>query len=122
VEQTTAANIYALGDCAQGTVLNSLIVVEFVHFTSDHLFFCCVISFRFISIIGVPELTPVAIRSGVLLARRLAEVSSEKMNYKTVPTTVFTPIEYGTVGLTEEEGVISFPTIFISMICFFVHD
>lgn len=27
------------------------------------------------------------------------------MDYKTVPTTVFTPIEYGAVGLSEEEAI-----------------
>lgn len=53
---------------------------------------------------GVPELTPVAIRAGKLLARRLAGTSSETMNYRLIPTTVFTPIEYGTIGLPEEEA------------------
>jgi thioredoxin reductase (NADPH) len=61
----------------------------------------------------VPELTPVAIRSGVLLARRLAGTSNEKMNYKSIPTTIFTPIEYGTVGLSEEEG--TNPCYFLNM-------
>lgn len=88
-EQTTASSIYALGDCAQGQYYH------FLHFLLIYL--DC-------SHAGVPELTPVAIRSGVLLARRLAHVSNVKMNYKTIPTTVFTPIEYGTIGLSEEEG------------------
>uniref|UniRef100_A0A8C2IPA7 thioredoxin-disulfide reductase (NADPH) n=1 Tax=Cyprinus carpio TaxID=7962 RepID=A0A8C2IPA7_CYPCA len=41
---------------------------------------------------GRPELTPTAIKAGRLLARRL------------VATTVFTPLEYGCVGLSEEEA------------------
>lgn len=81
---------------------------------------------------GCPELTPVAIRAGRLLARRImqkvlpvegedsdATVTAEDtatgsgsaalsdplalaMDYGTVPTTVFTPMEYGCVGLSEE--------------------
>jgi len=49
-----------------------------------------------------PELTPVAIMAGKLLARRLFDDSKELMDYKKVATTVFTPLEYGTVGLSEE--------------------
>lgn len=51
---------------------------------------------------GNLELTPVAIKSGALLAGRFAGVKNELMDYKNVATTVFTPIEYGTIGLTEE--------------------
>ncbi|XP_051922972.1 thioredoxin reductase 2, tandem duplicate 2 [Hippocampus zosterae] len=53
---------------------------------------------------GRPELTPTAIKAGKLLARRLAGHSTELMNYDNVPTTVFTPLEYGCVGLSEEEA------------------
>ncbi|KAI1901079.1 hypothetical protein AGOR_G00056440 [Albula goreensis] len=53
---------------------------------------------------GRPELTPVAIKAGKLLARRLFSPSTELMNYDNVPTTVFTPLEYGCVGLPEEEA------------------
>ncbi|KAL0979214.1 hypothetical protein UPYG_G00182220 [Umbra pygmaea] len=53
---------------------------------------------------GRPELTPTAIKAGKLLARRLAGQTSELMNYDSVPTTVFTPLEYGCVGLAEEEA------------------
>lgn len=48
------------------------------------------------------ELTPVATRAGKLLARRMFRVSLEHMDYENVPTTVFTPIEYGFVGMSEE--------------------
>nr|XP_055054521.1 thioredoxin reductase 2, tandem duplicate 2 [Misgurnus anguillicaudatus] len=53
---------------------------------------------------GRPELTPTAIRAGKLLARRLAGQSTELMNYENVATAVFTPLEYGSVGLSEEEA------------------
>ncbi|EPY90145.1 thioredoxin reductase 2, mitochondrial precursor [Camelus ferus] len=54
---------------------------------------------------GRPELTPTAIMAGRLLARRLCGQSSDLMDYDNVPTTVFTPLEYGCVGLSEEEAV-----------------
>merc|ERR1712165_393916 len=53
---------------------------------------------------GCPELTPVAIQAGISLSRRLFGGSKEPMDYKKVCTTVFTPIEYGTVGYSEEEA------------------
>uniref|UniRef100_A0A8C8BC37 Thioredoxin reductase 2 n=1 Tax=Otus sunia TaxID=257818 RepID=A0A8C8BC37_9STRI len=54
---------------------------------------------------GRPELTPTAIAAGKLLAQRLFGESSELMDYDNVPTTVFTPLEYGCVGLSEEMAV-----------------
>ncbi|XP_071504045.1 thioredoxin reductase 2, mitochondrial-like [Diadema antillarum] len=51
------------------------------------------------------ELTPVAIRAGKLLAHRLFGGSSEVMNYEQIATTVFTPLEYSSVGLSEEKAV-----------------
>lgn len=51
---------------------------------------------------GGLELTPVAIRAGEMLARRLFAGSTEQMDYVNVPTTVFTPFEYGAVGYSEE--------------------
>ncbi|KAM7331401.1 hypothetical protein ACRRTK_008109 [Alexandromys fortis] len=54
---------------------------------------------------GRPELTPTAIKAGKLLAQRLFGKSSALMDYSNVPTTVFTPLEYGCVGLSEEEAV-----------------
>ncbi|CAK9820445.1 Thioredoxin reductase 1, mitochondrial [Anthophora plagiata] len=52
-----------------------------------------------------PELTPVAIHAGRLLARRLFGNSTEQMDYINVATTVFTPLEYGCVGLSEEAAI-----------------
>ncbi|CAG5011480.1 unnamed protein product [Parnassius apollo] len=49
-----------------------------------------------------PELTPVAIHAGRLLARRLFAGASQHMDYENVATTVFTPLEYGCVGISEE--------------------
>ena len=54
---------------------------------------------------GNPELTPVAVKQGVLLADRLFAGSSKQMDYNLIPTTVFTPLEYSSVGLTEEEAL-----------------
>jgi len=54
---------------------------------------------------GKPELTPVAIAAGKLLARRLFGGSTQGMDYEKVPTTVFTPLEYGCVGLSEEAAL-----------------
>ncbi|XP_054992840.1 thioredoxin reductase 3 [Sorex araneus] len=54
---------------------------------------------------GKLELTPVAIQAGKLLARRLFGGRSEKCDYINVPTTVFTPLEYGCCGLSEEKAI-----------------
>lgn len=54
---------------------------------------------------GRPELTPTAVMAGRLLAQRLCGQSSDLMDYNNVPTTVFTPLEYGCVGLSEEEAM-----------------
>jgi thioredoxin reductase (NADPH) len=53
---------------------------------------------------GELELTPVAIMAGRLLARRLYRKATLLMDYVNIPTTVFTPIEYGCVGYTEENA------------------
>lgn len=52
-----------------------------------------------------PELTPAAIRAGTLLGDRLYGGKKELMDYKKVPTAVFTPLEYACVGQTEEEAL-----------------
>lgn len=54
---------------------------------------------------GCPELTPVAIQAGISLARRLFGGSKEPMDYVNVCTTVFTPIEYSCVGLSEDDAI-----------------
>ena len=87
-EQTSIPNIYALGD-----VIN-------VSFNHSHFFLK-------IKIIKGPELTPVAIKAGRWLAKRLYGKSHEKyrMDYENVPTTVFTPLEYSSIGMTEEQAL-----------------
>jgi len=57
---------------------------------------------------GRPELTPPAIMAGKLLAQRLFDDSKKLMNYKNVATTVFTPLEYGAIGYTEEDAIKTF--------------
>jgi len=62
----------------------------------------------------------VAIKAGQLLSARLFAGATEKMNYDLVPTTVFTPLEYGCCGLSEEaakerfgaENILTYHTIF----------
>ncbi|KAI8435361.1 hypothetical protein MSG28_003682 [Choristoneura fumiferana] len=44
---------------------------------------------------GRPELTPVAIHAGRLLARRVFAGAPHHMDYENVATTIFTPLEYG---------------------------
>lgn len=53
---------------------------------------------------GKPELTPVAIQAGRFLARRLFGCSTKLMDYRDVATAVFTPLEYGAVGYSEEDA------------------
>lgn len=81
------------------------------------------------------ELTPVAIQTGKLLARRLFAGSSELLgwfnsllllhamlncrlsnilfwmvtDHKMVPVTVYTPLEYGTIGYSEEDAIVRKP-------------
>ena len=57
---------------------------------------------------GCPELTPVAIHAGKMLARRLFGGSAKPMDYRNVCTTVFTPLEYGTVGYSEDDALAEF--------------
>jgi len=59
---------------------------------------------------GGLELTPVATKAGRLLANRLfREGATEKMDYINVPSTVFTPLEYGFVGMNELQAAKAFP-------------
>ena len=76
-ERTSAAHVFAIGDAAKCAGVER------------------------------PELTPVAIQAGQKLARRLFVdgAGGELMEYDLVPTTVFTsPLEYGCVGLSQEEA------------------
>jgi len=56
-------------------------------------------------LLGKPELTPVAIKAGQMLAARLFGGSTAPMDYRNVATTVFTPLEYGCVGMSEEAAL-----------------
>jgi thioredoxin reductase (NADPH) len=53
---------------------------------------------------GGLELTPVAIKAGNALADRLYRDGKELSDMRGVPTTVFTPLEYSFVGLSEQEA------------------
>ena len=50
------------------------------------------------------------VQAGKLLARRLFGGSSAQMDYTNVATTVFSPLEYGCVGLSEEEATEKYGT------------
>ncbi|XP_074644257.1 thioredoxin reductase 1, cytoplasmic-like isoform X2 [Tubulanus polymorphus] len=54
------------------------------------------------------ELTPLAVQAGKLLARRLAGSNDVQCDYVNVPTTVFTPLEYGCIGYSEEAAIQKF--------------
>ena len=54
---------------------------------------------------GKHELTPVAIHAGRHLSQRLFGGGREHTDYVNVPTTVFTPLEYGAIGLPEEDAI-----------------
>jgi thioredoxin/glutathione reductase (selenoprotein) len=57
-------------------------------------------------LLGSLELTPVAIKDGEFLARRLFKNdSSAVFDKRFIPTTVFTASEYGCVGLSEEAAI-----------------
>merc|ERR1719478_1376496 len=77
-EQTNVPHIYAIGDVIDGEALTPPSQLT--------------------------ELTPVAIQAGKLLAMRLCGKGTEQMDYSGVPTTVYTPLEYGCIGYTEEEA------------------
>lgn len=53
---------------------------------------------------GKHELTPLAIQAGRLLAARLFAGSQKNTDYVNCPTTIFTPLEFGSVGLAEEDA------------------
>ncbi len=50
------------------------------------------------------QLTPVALAEGTILARNLFGGASERVDYRDIPTTVFSQPSVGTVGLTEAEA------------------
>lgn len=54
---------------------------------------------------GSPELTPAAIREGLYLVDRLYNNGTQYMNYDQIPTTIFTPLEYSAMGLSEENAI-----------------
>merc|ERR1719198_428551 len=78
-EQTNVDHIYAIGDVIDGDALSPPSQLT--------------------------ELTPVAIQAGKLLANRLYAGGTELMDYQMVPTTVYTPLEYGAVGMSEEDAI-----------------
>lgn len=60
-----------------------------------------------VSSIGL-ELTPVAIKEGHYLAQGLFKNEWREIDYKTVCTTVFTPLEYAVCGYNEHDAIKTF--------------
>jgi thioredoxin reductase (NADPH) len=97
-EQTNVPHVYAIGDVVEGKPELTPV--------------------RFSSALWNPEshsLNPspiffnqVAIAAGRLLARRIYGGSFQGMDYERIATTVFTPLEYGCVGLSEEAALEAF--------------
>ncbi len=87
-EQTNVPHIFAVGDCFDPEATLKL------HDSSASG--------------GALELTPVAIQAGILWAKRMYGGSHVFMDYHKVPTTVFTPMEYGSCGMTEEDAIAKF--------------
>jgi thioredoxin reductase (NADPH) len=83
------------------SVCKSLCIIVFV---LSMLTFLCTLSLLLV-LQKTPELTPVAIQAGLYLARRLFGGSKELMDYQNVCTTVFTPIEYSCVGMSEDDAL-----------------
>jgi pyruvate/2-oxoglutarate dehydrogenase complex dihydrolipoamide dehydrogenase (E3) component len=48
------------------------------------------------------------LKAGKLLARRICGKSDLLTNYDNIPTTVFTPLEYGCCGLSEEDATLKY--------------
>ena len=59
------------------------------------------------AVYGIMELTPIAIQQGKYLSQRLYGSKPDKhhMQWNYIPTTVFTPTEYGCIGLSEEQAI-----------------
>lgn len=65
---------------------------------------------------GRPELTPPAIMAGKILVNRLfGKKRDEIMDYKNIATTVFTPLEYGCIGYTEDEAIQKYSDFFFKI-------
>lgn len=54
---------------------------------------------------GNMELTPLAIKEGEYLSNGIFQDNWNTINLNYVPTTIFTPLEYSFVGLSEEQAI-----------------
>ncbi len=108
-EQTNLPHIYALGDVATGKFIFSKFFTRCFYRNYIHLGVIQHgkdLQHQAEITVERPELTPVAIQAGQYLARRLWNHSNQLMNYRNIPSTVFTsPSEYGFVGLHEEQAM-----------------
>lgn len=66
-------------------------------------------------VIGTPQLTPVALAQAMVLSRRMFGDGEGEMDYRNIPTAVFSQPNIGTVGLTESEAIDAGHTVTIFM-------
>ena len=57
------------------------------------------------------QLTPVALAEGMTLVKHLYKGESKKLDYRLIPSAVFSQPHIGTVGLTEAEALEQYPAI-----------
>lgn len=74
--QTNISNLYALGDIIELKYPNSFFL----------------------------ELSPVAIKSGIVLAQNLYGKIRKNINFSLIPTTIFSPIQYSLIGLSQQQA------------------
>lgn len=56
-----------------------------------------------------PELTPVAIKEGLYVADCLfGDRPAKAINYDAIPTTIYSPLEYASLGLSEENAILQY--------------
>eukprot|EP01080_Neovahlkampfia_damariscottae_P002334 gene2334-2802_t len=55
--------------------------------------------------VGMMDLTPVAIAQGRFIAQSIFTKKAKKIDYNCVPTTIFSPMEYGICGLSEKKAI-----------------
>jgi len=98
IGRTGCANQLNLGAAGLAAQEGKLVCNEFEQTSVEHIYAIGDV------VLGKPELTPVAIQTGKVLVKRLFDGSTKKMDYTNIATTIFTPIEFGTCGYSEDEA------------------
>ncbi|KAL3914914.1 MAG: hypothetical protein SGPRY_007452 [Prymnesium sp.] len=103
-EQTNVPHIYAIGDVIDGDKLSP--PSNLTELTPVAI----QVSLESAAIVSRTSCHPYSssAQAGKLLARRLYGGDTLQMDYTNVPTTVYTPLEYGCVGMTEDAAETTF--------------